>query len=302
MKKCSRCGAELLPEQVICPHCGKPQRQPRRVRCRRCGTVSRSNLTVCPACGEPLQADWLRPLLLALGAAAVLALVGGIGFWLWAILPHVQPVAVVDTVQAVASEAPVLVEIPTLTPSLTPSITPSPTNTPTPTPTPTQTPTPTSTPTPTHTPTPTDTPTITPTATRARPTNTPKPKTTPTFTPTPQPTLEPPTLDKPEDGAVFNGAEANIELGWSSTHTLAPDECFLIGLRWTENGSPAGIQVCVQRTSWFVDAGLYLRADQETERVYYWSVSLARKTTDADGNAQYTPLSPASEERSFFWK
>ncbi len=264
--------------------------------------MSRRNLTVCPACGEPLRADWLRPLLRAVAIVALLALAGGIGYGLWLTWPRVQPVAVVDTVQAVASEAPVLVEIPTLTPSLTPSITPSPTLTPTPTPTPTQTPTPTSTPTPTPTPTPSNTPTVTPTATRARPTNTPRPKTTPTFTPTPRPTLAPPTLDRPEDGAVFHGAEAKIELGWESAYTLAPDECFLITVRWTENGSPAGTRVCVQRLSWFVDAGLYLRADQETERIYYWSVSLARKTTDAEGNEQYTPLGPPSEERTFFWK
>ena len=38
--------------QLVCPHCGKPQRRPRKARCRHCGTVSRGDLEVCPASEE----------------------------------------------------------------------------------------------------------------------------------------------------------------------------------------------------------------------------------------------------------
>jgi hypothetical protein len=107
---------------------------------------------------------------------------------------------------------------------------------------------------------------------------------------------------RPEDGALFGGENAKIELAWSSGHTLRVDECFLINVRWTELGAPASTQVCVQTTSWFVDEVLHLRADQETDRVYGWSVRLAREETGEGGADQYSPFSPPSEERSFYWR
>jgi hypothetical protein len=107
---------------------------------------------------------------------------------------------------------------------------------------------------------------------------------------------------RPEDGALFGGENAKIELAWTSGHTLKTDECFLIAVRWTELGAPASTQVCVQATSWFVDEALYLRADQETDRLYDWSVRSARKETNESGQEQYAPLSPPSEERSFYWR
>jgi len=92
-------------------------------------------------------------------------------------------------------------------------------------------------------------------------------------------------------------------LAWTSSHTLKPDECYLITMRWTEQGVPLVEQpVCIQDTRWFVDRSLHLRADQITERIYLWSVRLARKGTDASGNITYVPFSPSSGERSFHWK
>jgi hypothetical protein len=124
----------------------------------------------------------------------------------------------------------------------------------------------------------------------------------PTATPTPQPTVAPPTIVEPEDEAPYDGARAIIKLAWTSSHTLASDECYLVTLRWTEGGAPAATEICVQGTSWFVDESLHLRADQETQRVYYWSVRLAQKRTNEEGIEEFVPLSPSSEERSFYWK
>jgi len=302
LKKCSRCGTDLLTGQFICPHCGKPQRRPRRVRCRTCGTVSSQELEVCPGCGEPLRHDWFRPI--AIGALVVVALllVGIVAVWAWRGLNRFQPSVAVSTVQAVASEVPGLIEVPTLTPSLTPSITPTPTDTPTPTPTPTLTPRPTATPTPTDTPTPTLTAMPTATSTRAAPTRTPTPATTPTDTPTPTPPVSPPALVKPEEGEVFNGEKAIIKLEWSSGYTLKPSEYYLVALRYTHLGNEAVSPVYVQETYWWVDLGFYLQADQETDRLYYWSVRIVHKGTDASGNEVITPLSSPSEERSFYWR
>jgi hypothetical protein len=58
----------------------------------------------------------------------------------------------------------------------------------------------------------------------------------------------------------------------------------------------------VQETVWNVDKLLYLRADQETERKYYWSVRIVRKRTDASGQETFVPLSLPSEERTFYWR
>jgi RNA polymerase subunit RPABC4/transcription elongation factor Spt4 len=303
LKKCSRCGAEIFTAQLVCPHCGKPQRGPQQVRCRHCGTVSNRSLVVCPACGEPLQHDWLR--LVLISTAVVAGLVFGLwgGYWLRQGLDTFQPSVVVEAVQEVAEGMPKVVVVPSATPTLTPSITPTPSNTPTPTLTPSLTPTPTQTPTPTETPTPTPTETPTATPTRAWPTWTPQPKQTATPTPTATPAISPPVLLQPGDTAPFSDAEkANIKLVWSSDHTLKPDECYLVTLRWTERGLPASNPACVQATYWFVDTALYLRADQETGRIYFWNVRVARKTVGSDGSTVYVPLSAASQEWSFYWK
>jgi hypothetical protein len=102
---------------------------------------------------------------------------------------------------------------------------------------------------------------------------------------------------------VFSGENVKIVLGWTSSHTLRPDECFQVVMHWTEQGNEVvEAPVCVQRSDWFVDSSLYGRADMETERLHYWSVRLARKETDAEGNETLVPFSPSSEEWSFYWK
>lgn len=298
MKKCGRCGTEMQTGQLVCPHCGKPQRRPRRVRCRYCGAVTNRDLQVCPSCGESLREDWLWPVLIALVLVVAVALAVFIGPWLFRELGKFRPSVAIGTVQAVASEVPVLIEVPTLTPSLTPSTTPTPTNSPTPTPTPSSTPSPTLTPTPTATPTHTPTATASPTPTRTRRPATP---TVPTDTPTPAPTVPPPVLVEPEDGAPF--AQNDIfRVAWRSSHTLKPDECYLVTIRYTHQGSEVRLPVCVQQTHWWVDKALYLQADQETARVYYWSVQVVRKGLDEDGSEIFVPLSVSSAERSFYWR
>jgi RNA polymerase subunit RPABC4/transcription elongation factor Spt4 len=300
LKQCSRCGTDILTGQLVCPHCGKPQRRPRRVRCRHCGTVASRSLETCPGCGEPLRQGWLRPLVTLVAAVVGVAAVALVAFGLWQAFNKFQPTLAVSTVQAVASEVPVLVEVPTLTPSLTPSSTPTPTNTPTATTTPSMTPTPTLTATPTETPSPTPTETPSPTATRVPPTAT--PTVLPSDTPTPVPTAPPPTLLEPADGEAFGGKDAIVKLVWSSGYTLGPDECFRVTVQWTEQGAMAANEVCVQDTLWFMPESLYLRADQETDRLYSWSVEVARRITDVSSNVRFQPFSPSSEERSFHWR
>ena len=220
-------------------------------------------------------------------------------------LTSFEPELAVSTVQAVAADMPVLVHVPTLTPSLTPSITPTPTNTPTSTPTPTITPSPTLTPTPTHTPTATPTPTITPTPTRAWPTWTPVTPGTPTSEPptaTPAPALAAPELLIPETGVVYEGEDTSIELTWRSSHTLVSDEYFEVMIRYVSGGATVSAPVYVQRPSWFVSKMLHGKADQESERIYTWSVRLVRKRTADDGTDTYLPISAWSEERTFHWK
>ena len=114
------------------------------------------------------------------------------------------------------------------------------------------------------------------------------------------PTVPPPALVEPEDGSTYN-PDATFRLGWTTGYTLKPGECFLITLRYTQQGNAAMTQTCVQETQWYVDKALYGLADQETKRAYYWSVRLARKEVDANGKETYTPFSPPSAERVFYW-
>jgi RNA polymerase subunit RPABC4/transcription elongation factor Spt4 len=301
-RHCDRCGAEILAGQVVCPQCGKPQRRPGQVRCRYCGTVSRGDLEVCPGCGEALQRDWIRPVLRTLAVVASLALVLALVVGLVVLVRHawelIQPAEVVSQVQSLPNK---MIQVPSLTPTLTPSVTPTPTNTPTVTPTPTLTPTPTPTFTPTETPTPTLTATPTPTLTSTRAptraaTATP---TAPTTTPTPA--VAAPVPIEPENGSPHS-QNATFRLGWQSSYTLKQDECYLVAVRYTQQGNVQTNQVCVQDKYWFVDKGLYGLADQETGRVYYWNVRLARKAVDADGKETYMPFSPPSEEWNFYWE
>ncbi len=302
MKTCSRCGTQIHSGQLVCPQCGKPQERPGRVHCRHCGTVSRSDLQVCPACGEALQRGWFRPVLRVLTAVVSLAIVLALVVGLILLIRHawglIQPARVVSQVQANLDK---VIQVYTLTPTLTPSITPTPTNTPTLTPTPSLTPTPTPTFTPTETPTPTLTATPTPTLT-----STPSPTRKATATPaaptaTPMPTVAPPVPAEPDDTATF-GPDATFRLGWTVGYTLKQDECFLVTIRYTQEGNPAASQYCVQETFWYVSKeDLYSKADQETGRAYYWSVRLARKGVDADGKETYTPFSLPSVEKVFYW-
>jgi RNA polymerase subunit RPABC4/transcription elongation factor Spt4 len=299
LRKCSRCGADILVGQLVCPECGKPQPTPRQVRCRHCGGVANRSFSVCPDCGEPLRQDWLRPALwgaLLLAGALLIFLVASVANRDW---PDLRPAAAVGTIQALVSDVPVLVEVPSLTPSLTPSVTPRPTRTPTPSPVPSLTPTATLTPTPTDTPAPTSTHTPSPTATRPRPTATP---TVPTATPTPLPTAAPPTLISPEDGSTFRGPNAAIGLTWRSSHTLQADEYYLVTLRYSHNGAEVRLPVYVRTSEWFVDDALHLEADQETGRLYRWSVRLVRLRSGSGADAEYEMLSPPSEELTFYWQ
>ena len=257
---------------------------------------------MCPACGEPLRHDWLRPILIGLAAGAGLVLGVLLVLWLRQTLSSFRPAIAVSTVQAAASEVPVFVEVPTLTPSVTPSVTPTPTTTPSPTPTPSNTPSPTLTPTPTSTPSPTSTSTPTATSTKAWPTWTPEPKETPTATVTPKPIVAAPILKEPEDGAPYDGATAKIKLGWTSSYTLSPDEYYEVSVRYTHLGGEVILPVRVQQPYWFMDRSLYLQADQETDRVYYWKVHLVREETDANGEEEYVPFSLESEEWSVYWR
>ncbi len=238
--------------------------------------------------------------MLIVGAFLVaVALVMLVGPRLLRSLEGFRPARAIGTVQAMASEVPVLVDVPTLTPSLTPSITPSPTSTPTTTPTPTVTPSPTLTPTPTPTPTATPTATPSPTPTRTRRPATP---TRPPPTATPMPTVPAPVLLEPEDGASFAGADAIIRLAWQGDHTLGSDECYLLTVSYAQNGARVELPMCLRDTQWWLDEGLYLQADQESDRAYHWKVHVAREETLEDGSVGYVPLGPASQERTLYWR
>jgi hypothetical protein len=114
--------------------------------------------------------------------------------------------------------------------------------------------------------------------------------------------VAPPTLTEPNDGEPIFGGDQIFRLAWNSSHTLKPDEFFEVMVRWTEGGSPASSRWYLQQTFWFVDNALYLRADQETDRIYHWSVRVVQQGTDDEGNDVYLPLSPPSEEWSFYWR
>ncbi len=228
----------------------------------------------------------------------VLALVVGLVVLIRHAWDLIQPAKVVSQVQSLPYT---MIKVPSVTPTLTPSITPTPTNTPTVTPTPSLTPTPTPTFTPTETPTPTLTATPTPTLT-----STPAPTRKATATPTapaatPVPTVAPPVPVEPGNGSPHSQNDT-FRLGWQSNYTLKPDECYLVVVRYTHQGNPVELPICVQETYWYVDKGLYGLADQETKRAYYWSVRLARKGVDADGKETFTPFSPPSAEWVFNWE
>jgi RNA polymerase subunit RPABC4/transcription elongation factor Spt4 len=299
VRTCSQCGSAILTGQLVCPGCGRPQRKPRQVRCRYCGAAGSRELVLCPACGERLQSSWLRPILYgaAIIAAVLMGLVAAQG--LHRTWDDIRPMVAVSTMQAFASEVPGLfVVVPTVTPSLTPSPTVPPTRTPTATPTPSLTPTPTPTETPSPTPTPEPTSTPTPSPTRLRVTRAP---TLPAPTRTPAPTLPAPVPLTPEDGVTYR-ENAQIMISWRSDYATAGDDFFELILRFTHNGQEVRLPSYLQVPYWYVSKDLYLEADQETGRLYEWSVRVVRKTTDSGGKVVYIPLSASSVEKAFYWK
>ena len=100
----------------------------------------------------------------------------------------------------------------------------------------------------------------------------------------------------------FGGEDAIIRLAWQGSHTLAPDECFLLTVGYVQNGAQVELPMCLRDTQWWVDAGLYLQADQETDRAYHWWVRVVREEIDENGEATYVPLGPPSPERTFYWR
>ncbi len=259
---------------------------------------------MCPGCGEPLRPDWLRPLAIAVLSAVAVLLIVVLGNLVRQAWTRFNPERVIGGIQELPSRLPVLMAVPSLTPTLTPSITPTPTRTPTPTPLPSLTPTPTLTATPTQTPTQTPTSTATPTPTRT-PSRTSAatrgPTPTPTPSPSPQPVLEAPVPIEPADGAPFSGEGAIFRLAWRGADLLKPDQCYLVVVRFMQQGGEASTKVCVQTTQWYVDRQLYGLADQASDRTYYWSVRLAQRSVDAGGQETFTPLSPPSPEWRFHW-
>lgn len=115
------------------------------------------------------------------------------------------------------------------------------------------------------------------------------------------PTVASPVLIEPENGSP-HGQDDTFRLGWQSSYTLKPGECYLVAVRYTHQGNTEVTQVCVQEAYWYVDKGLYGKADQETGRAYYWNVRLARKAVDAEGKETFTPFSAPSEEWVFYWQ
>lgn len=249
--------------------------------------------------------DWVRPVSFIVLAVATVLLVVILGSLVYRAWQRFRPAEIIGQVKELPTRVQSMaISIPTLTPTLTPSITPTPTNTPTMTPLPSLTPTPTPTPTPTSTPTPTLTSTATPTPSRT-PSPTPAvtrgPTQTPTPTPSPSPVVAAPVLLEPADGSPFSAGDI-IRLAWRGDQALQIDRCYMVRIRYTHLGADETVPVCVQADFWFVDQSIYGRADQETDRLYHWSVQLMRKTTDSSGQESYTPLSPVSEEWSFHWR
>ena len=111
-----------------------------------------------------------------------------------------------------------------------------------------------------------------------------------------------PDLLEPEDGASYGGPNAIIRLAWQSDHALKSDECFLLTVSYIQNGAEVGLPMCLQETQWWVDEGLYLQADQETDRAYHWEVRVVRQETDEDGNVSYVSLGPSSQKWTFYWR
>jgi hypothetical protein len=109
-------------------------------------------------------------------------------------------------------------------------------------------------------------------------------------------------LTGPEDGGVFRGATADIGLTWRSSHSLQANEYYLVTLRYAHEGAEARAPVYVQAPEWFVADSFYLEADQETERLYRWTVRIVRQRAGTGSGAEYEPISPVSEERSFYWQ
>lgn len=105
--KCQYCGAEMENGAKFCTKCGKPVTPPEEpVFCAGCGAKLSSNSQFCSKCGRPVSgAQQNRPIppkkevnLIAVAAAAILLIAGGIG--IWSFLSHSQGK------EAVPEEAP----------------------------------------------------------------------------------------------------------------------------------------------------------------------------------------------------
>ncbi len=152
--------------------------------------------------------------------------------------------------------------------------------------TPTVTPTPTATLTPTWTPR----PTRTPTATVLRPSSTPS---------LPYPA---PFLLGPVDGETFAGAETVILLNWASVGILAPDEWYVVRVRYPSGGQLLEVQEWLKATSWRLPKPLY-GAASGTSAFYQWDVIVMRESgIGRDGVRQGQAISLPSERRTFTWQ
>jgi serine/threonine protein kinase len=164
-------------------------------------------------------------------------------------------------------------------------------------------------------PSPTPTTKITQTATKtaqptaeATPTPTPTPSPSPTLIPTDTPALTltvqfkyaAPELVSPGPFADFSGRFAEIDLTWESVGVLAGDEYYDVTVRYFVADEPrywgSGL---IQDTSWRVppEAGYGVAGNDRFD----WWVTV-RKGGTAVGGGPDQPLSPPSEERTFFWR
>lgn len=178
---CKRCGAPLHEGVIICPACGKRQRQrSRAIRCANCHRRVPLGLTVCPHCARTVRPAGPRWSLVLSGIVVIVLL----ALWGLGKLPVARVAEQVSAIRQQATDlaqalGPVVVTPETVASAVQPTNTPiaigmvPPTVAPTPT---VATRTPEPTPTPELSPTDTEAPTVTP-----LPTETPAP---PTATPT----------------------------------------------------------------------------------------------------------------------
>ncbi len=284
---CPTCGLEVLPRRPDLPHRA-------RSRCRRCGYRIPVEAAVCPKCGYrrvPLMASVRSVLLRVTAVVSGLVLLACIG---WVGLRTIQTNAIprlLGLAQTPRSPTPEVVYVvatqplplPTLDlpPTLEPVVlvTPSPTRR--------------------------GAPTVTPTR-RGAPTITPLPITLTTsllFTPTPAAYAAPQVM-APENGAVFNGADAKITLEWQPVTSagLSESEWYMISLTYTGRDSKPAEQVGWSREPrWTVSKEWWSQAAPNA-RTFQWQVTATRiEGVDPFSSPSRTPISPPSSSRIFIW-